>query len=125
MGGAYIQQFEAGGIETGTLATRSNMQVGNDLDVRGGLQVARGIETTGPLGVYGGFGSVFVVNQRGNVGIGTPSPEHMLHVDGAINLDPITEPSNPSTGFVIYCDSADGRLKAKSSLGAVTILANP
>jgi len=75
-GGAYLQQLEAGGIETGTLATRSNLQVGNDLDVRGGLEVARGIKATGPVAIYsGGSGSTllsvgnstFQVNSSGNL----------------------------------------------------------
>ncbi len=56
------------------------------------------------------------------LGIGTPTPENKLHVTGAINLDPIAEPAAPSTGFVIYVDSSDGKLKAKASTGAVTIL---
>jgi len=57
------------------------------------------------------------------VGIGTTSPESVLHIDGAINLDPISEPARPTTGFVIYCDSADGDLKAKSDTGFVTVIA--
>jgi hypothetical protein len=47
-----------------------------------------------------------------------------LHVDGAINLDPISEPASPTTGFIIYCDSADGELKAKSDTGIITVIAN-
>lgn len=38
---------------------------------------------------------------------------------------PLAVPAAPSSGFVIYCDIADGKLKAKSSLGSVTVLANP
>lgn len=76
------------------------------------------------LGFYGGWfeGRGYF---SGNVGIGTIDMENKLHVNGAINLDPITEPNNPSTGFVIYCDSADGALKAKASTGTITVLANP
>jgi hypothetical protein len=66
-----------------------------------------------------------LIQATGNVGIGTTNPENTLHVNGAINLDPVTEPSNPVTGFVLYCDSADGILKAKSSAGTITVLANP
>ena len=75
-------------------------------------------------GFYGGWfeGNGYF---SGNVGIGTIDMENKLHVNGAINLDPISEPNNPSTGFVMYCDSADGALKAKSSVGTVTIIANP
>lgn len=43
---------------------------------------------------------------------------------GALNLQPITAPSNPSSGFYIYVDSADGDLKVKSSTGVTTTLAN-
>ncbi|MEK9152800.1 MAG: hypothetical protein AAB692_05550, partial [Patescibacteria group bacterium] len=75
IGGAYLQQLEAGGIETGTLSARSNLEVGNDLNVRGGLHVARGLEATGPVSIYGGASnSVFVIDRNGNVGIGTTSP---------------------------------------------------
>jgi len=66
-----------------------------------------------------------VIVKMGDVGIRTTSPENALHVNGAINLDPITAPGNPTTGFVLYCDSSDGKLKAKSSAGTVTVLANP
>jgi hypothetical protein len=67
--------------------------------------------------------SMVIKGGSGNVGIGTMDPENKLHVTGAINLDPITEPAAPSTGFVLYVDSADGDLKAKSSTGIVTVLA--
>jgi len=57
------------------------------------------------------------------VGIGTNAPEHTLHVNGAINLDPIATPSAPSSGFVIYCDSSDQDLKAMDPDGVTTVLA--
>ena len=74
------------------------------------------------LTIYSRLGTAIL---GGNVGIGTTNSENALHVNGAINLDPRSEPSNPTTGFVIYCDSADGKLKAKSSAGTVSVLANP
>jgi hypothetical protein len=58
VGGAYIQQLETGGIETGTLQTRNNLTVNNDADIRGGLTVggslsvgSGGISTNGPLSI--------------------------------------------------------------------------
>ncbi len=47
----------------------------------------------------------------------------LIHVNGPINLHPITEPDPPDDGFVLYVDEADGYLKAKSSSNAVTMLA--
>jgi len=61
----------------------------------------------------------------GKVGIAQNYPEHALHVNGAIHLDPIEEPTNPSSGFILYCDQADGLLKAKASTGTITLLAEP
>ena len=51
MGGAYIQQFEAGAIETGTLQTRDTMTVGNNVNVSGGLTVSGSALISGGLSV--------------------------------------------------------------------------
>lgn len=40
-------------------------------------------------------------------------------------LHPIAAPATPSTGFFLYVDVADGKLKAKGSSGTVTALAVP
>ncbi|MFZ2969753.1 MAG: hypothetical protein WA063_01245 [Minisyncoccia bacterium] len=73
VGGSYIQQLEAGGIETATLQVRNNMTVNNDMDVRGGATFGRGINVTDRSAFYGDayFG--------GLVGIGTVSPSGRLH----------------------------------------------
>lgn len=44
---------------------------------------------------------------------------------GLINHVPVTAPPNPSSGFWLYVDSADGKLKAQSSAGTITVLALP
>lgn len=38
---------------------------------------------------------------------------------------PVAAPSSPSTGFEVYVDTADSKLKVKGSSGTVTILAVP
>jgi hypothetical protein len=38
---------------------------------------------------------------------------------------PSTAPATPRTGFVVYVDSSDNKLKAKGANGTVTILALP
>lgn len=38
---------------------------------------------------------------------------------------PIAAPAAPAAGFIVYCDVADGKLKAKAADGTVTILALP
>jgi hypothetical protein len=50
LGGAYVQQLEAGAIETGTLQTRDTLTVGNSLDVRGGLTASGSARISGGLG---------------------------------------------------------------------------
>lgn len=78
-----------------------------------------------------------VILPGGEVGINNNNPSHALDVIGtvsiagallvasSINLRPMAEPIQPTAGFVLYTDQADGKLKAKSSSGTVTPLANP
>ncbi len=51
MGGAYIQQLEAGALETGTLQTRDTVSVGNNLDVRGGFTASASARISGNMEV--------------------------------------------------------------------------
>ena len=66
LGAVYIQQLEAGGMEVGTLATRENMTVNNDLDVRGGATFGRGSDSTGPSSVYSPTGSIAALTLQGD-----------------------------------------------------------
>lgn len=47
-----------------------------------------------------------------------------VRINGHLWLEPKLAPPNPSGGFVIYVDSSDNKLKAKSGDGTVTVLAN-
>jgi hypothetical protein len=49
LGSSYIQQLEAGGIETTTLTTLSDATVGNDLTVVGGLNVNQSLNVQGDI----------------------------------------------------------------------------
>jgi len=64
LGGAYLQQLEAGAMETGTLQTRDTVTVGNNLDVRGGLTVSASARISGGLSVDNG--TITAPNFSGN-----------------------------------------------------------
>ena len=51
MGGAYTQQLEAGGLETGTLAVNGNQSIGGNTSIQGGLTVGQSLEVSGSLSV--------------------------------------------------------------------------
>ncbi|MFI5332522.1 MAG: tail fiber domain-containing protein, partial [Candidatus Babeliales bacterium] len=90
VGGAYIQQLEAGGIETGTLQTRENMTVNNDLAVVGGATFGRGFEATGPCGITasGSYaGASFTASGW----------QPALNVSGQLFVPPIVPPSAVGT----------------------------
>ena len=97
LGGAYIQQFEAGGIETGTLAVRENAQIGNDLDVKGGMTVS------GPV-LINGSGDTFAVSGNATI-LGS------LTIGGATKGTLVTRVSNGSP----WESDADGALVIDSS----------
>ena len=43
-----------------------------------------------------------------------------FYIDGYMWFKPITAPGTPAIGVVLYCDTSDGRLKAKNTAGTVT-----
>ena len=54
-----------------------------------------------------------------------PSPDNdgQLRLDGLLALTAQAEPATPSSGGILYVDSADGALKFKGSSGTVTTIA--
>jgi hypothetical protein len=133
LGGSYIQQLEAGGLETGTLATRENAAIGNDLDVRGGAVFGRGFQATGGSSV---LGDLVVTNtnltMRGTTGTGT-SPKY-CYVQGrylysvgltTMNIIDVSNPDAPAQvgslgGFGdAYAIHVQGRYAYVADFGAV------
>jgi hypothetical protein len=121
VGGAYLQNLEAGAIETGTLQTRDTVTVGNNLDVRGGATVSGSARISGGLGVDS-------INATGAVGIGTSSPVAPLDVEissasshgnwGYLNLSGFV--NNGGLGFT---GGASMAIYAFGNVGAITYYA--
>jgi hypothetical protein len=92
-GGAYVQQFEAGGIEAGTLALRTNLQVANDADIRGGAVIGRSLLVSGPFSVassISGYRS-FTVNAEGHASLsGNFELSGTASISGATTLRGVT-----------------------------------
>ncbi len=63
LGGAYIQQLQAGGTETGTLQVDNNASIFGDESIQGGLSTGASVQDAGNLAVAGAanFGSVVTV----------------------------------------------------------------
>jgi len=53
LGGAYVQQFEAGGIESGTLTVNSDAGISGNTSITGGLQVGESLAVTGNVSSSG------------------------------------------------------------------------
>ncbi len=117
LGGAYIQQLEAGGAEVGELAVRTNASVFNNLDVGGGATFGRGIHATGPSSIVGsatGSYALTIKAATGALGLrvqGLMSGQ-TLHVTGGATVRGVLT----ATGNVI----TDGDLTINDDLTAAT-----
>ncbi|MDE2213296.1 MAG: hypothetical protein KGJ34_02070, partial [Patescibacteria group bacterium] len=100
LGGAYIQQLETGGLETGTLSVRNNLSA-VDASFTGGVTAGGSLDVTGSgsflsatstyntttnifnIATASSTNSILSVLGNGNVGIGTTSPFATLSVAGS------------------------------------------
>jgi hypothetical protein len=85
LGGSYINQFEAGTIETGSLSVRNHASVVGNLDVVGGITASRGIQSTGDLGVYGNIKIQGTLDNNGII-----FPDGSKQTTAATGFDPTT-----------------------------------
>lgn len=55
LGGGYVQQLEAGGLETGTLQADSNASINGDLSLQGGITAGGSLNVGGAAEIAGGL----------------------------------------------------------------------
>lgn len=78
------------------------------------------------LCLVGGDGTLEPNTSGQSTDLGRPSMRWRdLAIKRHAYLDPDTAPATPSSGAVLYVDSADGALKVKFSTGTTTTLASP
>ena len=110
LGGAYIQQLQAGGIKTDRLQVLHNTIIGNDIDVFGGAAFGQGFKSYKDSSVQGSLtittassstsasnlfavtsginaSTLFIISSTGNIGINTAIPSSALTVVGTISTN--------------------------------------
>ncbi|MFA5166439.1 MAG: tail fiber domain-containing protein [Candidatus Paceibacterota bacterium] len=116
LGGAFLQQLEAGAVLTGGLDVAGNANFDGYLVLGKSLSVGPGgIFSQGSLGIMAsgtspttsifsvgsdGFADIIVANADGKVGIGTSSPETKLQIVGTTTAWNIIPDMNGSSGNV-------------------------
>jgi len=122
LGGAYVQQLQAGGVRTDSLDVVRNTVMGNDLDVAGGAAFGQGFRAYKDSSVLGSLYvttltsssasnyfsvasgnnvTLFTVTSTGNVGIGTVVPGAKLTVVGTLSTTDIVTLGNSSANSTL------------------------
>ena len=118
MGGSYIQQFESGGLEAGTLAIKTNGVIGNSLDIRGSLNIGNGgLYSAGNLGTAGGVELTTAFEIRGN-----SAPSVSLSNSGKMYFDSGSNKfrCSENTGSYFDCFSGSSPISGSATAGQVT-----
>jgi hypothetical protein len=110
LGGAYVQQLQAGGLSTDTAYIIRNAVIGNDLDVAGGAAFGQGFKSYKDSSVQGSLtittassstsasnlftvtsgsnaSTLFIISSTGYIGINTAVPGSALTVVGTISTN--------------------------------------
>jgi ACR3 family arsenite efflux pump ArsB len=112
LGGAYVQQLEAGGLQTSTLSVTADASITGDAAITGGLQVTSSIQTAANLGVAGGAqvqGSTILAG--GNNALSTPATPTVTCGAGACN-------TSTTWGYEITAVNASGGETTASAQGS-------
>ena len=76
IGGAYIQQIEAGGIEAGSASVLNDMNIDNNINIGGGANISNGLVVDGPVSLRSATSTPLIVSGGSNasttVEIGQP-----------------------------------------------------
>ncbi|MEK9196521.1 MAG: hypothetical protein AAB914_04085, partial [Patescibacteria group bacterium] len=121
IGGAYIQQLETGGIETGTLSTTGNVSIGNSASIQGGLTVAGSLQLAGDIGVMGN--ASFINNGETDswkTATSFPSPRGRLLTVTANGYAYVIGGYNAGVQSTVYYS----KVKADGSVGSWSTAAN-
>ncbi|HVW66935.1 MAG TPA: FG-GAP-like repeat-containing protein [Candidatus Peribacteraceae bacterium] len=105
LGGEYVQQMEAGGIETETLSVRTTIQ-GMDASLQGATTIGRSLEVNGGAS-FGSGGQVIIGGYTGVV----------LNVRGTISGSTVIAENSFSGAGLSSCNSANNFLQWNSSTG--------
>jgi hypothetical protein len=97
IGGAYLQQLEAGGIESGTLALRNGLYANNG-DFKGGLNIGRSLNVNDSALINGSLRTV------GTVTLNSLTASKGVFTDASKNLTSTGTlgPTQGGTGFASY-----------------------
>ncbi len=119
VGGAYIQQLETGGVETGTLTANSNANIGGDLNVQGGATVGQSVQVNGNIGTNGYFLQQNTANSTTAFQIQNSSGAALLTAD-TTNQRISVGTGGTATGQLYVSGSLNG-----TALGTATLTGGP
>ncbi len=109
LGGAYIQELQAGGTETGTLTVDTTAQVFGSESVGGGLAVDGNTEVDGSLGVGGQELISNTTNSTNAFQVQTSAGNSVLDVDTVndqVDIDSTYAPMSSPTGLTVAAASS-------------------
>ena len=113
LGGAYIQQEQTGGLETGTLQVDNNATISGDESIQGGLNVSQSTAIDGSLGVSGSTLLEDSTNSTSAFQVQNSTGSDLLTADTTnmrVGVDVSYTPMSSPTGLTAATNAASGSL---------------